>query len=90
MIKKCYKFSYSPSTRYFGWYWTSDIPELQLKPARYHIGESMLASIRHFLRFIDLDAEFDSYGFTKKVSSFDLSVQRSSLKFPDRLVQRSN
>lgn len=42
--------------------------------ARYHIGESMLASIRHFLRFIDLDSEFDSYGFTKKVSTFELII----------------
>ncbi len=34
---------------------------------RYHIGESMLASMRHFLRFIDLEKKFDSYGFTRKV-----------------------
>lgn len=27
----------------------------------------MLASMRHFLRFIDLDRTFDEYGFTKKV-----------------------
>ncbi|KAE8337078.1 hypothetical protein BDV24DRAFT_177948 [Aspergillus arachidicola] len=33
---------------------------------RYHIGESMLPSIRHFLRFIDLDSKFDSYGFVNK------------------------
>ncbi|MCJ1246514.1 hypothetical protein MMC30_003722 [Trapelia coarctata] len=33
---------------------------------RYHVGESMLASMRHFLRFIDLDSTFDAYGFTKK------------------------
>ncbi|KAI4168591.1 MAG: hypothetical protein LQ343_006255 [Gyalolechia ehrenbergii] len=33
---------------------------------RYHIGESMLASMRHFLRFIDLDETFDSYGFNPK------------------------
>ncbi|KAL3464925.1 FAD/NAD(P)-binding domain-containing protein [Aspergillus heterothallicus] len=33
---------------------------------RYHIGESLLPSFRHYLRFIDLDEEFDSYGFTKK------------------------
>ncbi|KAJ5701353.1 hypothetical protein N7488_008901 [Penicillium malachiteum] len=33
---------------------------------RYHIGESMLASIRHFLRFIDLEKEFDAYGFCRK------------------------
>lgn len=39
------------------------------KPPRYHIGESMLASMRHLLRFIDLEAKFDSYGFVKKVRS---------------------
>ncbi len=38
--------------------------------ARYHVGESMVASIRHFLRFVDLDSTFDNYGFVKKVSPF--------------------
>ncbi|KAG8527858.1 uncharacterized protein KY384_006774 [Bacidia gigantensis] len=33
---------------------------------RYHVGESMLASIRHFLRFIDLDEKFDKHGFVQK------------------------
>ena len=33
---------------------------------RYHIGESMLASMRHFLRFVDLDSTFDNHGFNKK------------------------
>ncbi|KXX82805.1 Tryptophan 2-halogenase [Madurella mycetomatis] len=33
---------------------------------RYHIGESMLASMRHLLRFVELDSKFDAYGFTKK------------------------
>jgi flavin-dependent dehydrogenase len=36
---------------------------------RYHIGESMLASVRFFLRFIDLEETFDRYGFEKKVPS---------------------
>lgn len=27
----------------------------------------MLASLRHFLRFIDLDETFDAHGFNKKV-----------------------
>ncbi|KAK6597765.1 hypothetical protein H4I96_08717 [Botrytis cinerea] len=36
---------------------------------RYHIGESMLPSLRNYLGFIDLDSTFDSYGFTKKVVS---------------------
>jgi hypothetical protein len=34
--------------------------------SRYHIGESMLASMRHFLRFIDLDSTFDQHGFKQK------------------------
>ncbi|KAK4200409.1 tryptophan 2-halogenase, partial [Triangularia verruculosa] len=33
---------------------------------RYHIGESMLASMRHLLRFVELESKFDAYGFTKK------------------------
>ncbi|KAI4141556.1 MAG: hypothetical protein LQ341_003495 [Variospora aurantia] len=33
---------------------------------RYHVGESMLSSIRHFFRFIDLDEEFDKHGFRRK------------------------
>ena len=36
--------------------------------ARYHIGESMLASMRHFLQFIDLDETFDKHGFQQKVT----------------------
>ena len=35
---------------------------------RYHIGESQLASIRHFLRYIDCEKAFDAAGFTAKVS----------------------
>ena len=34
---------------------------------RYHVGESMVASMRHFLRFIDLDTTFEDHGFVKKV-----------------------
>ncbi|TVY62729.1 Sulochrin halogenase, partial [Lachnellula suecica] len=33
---------------------------------RYHIGETMLASLRHHLRFIDLQKTFDDYGFCHK------------------------
>lgn len=36
--------------------------------SRYHIGESMIASMRYFLRFIDFEETFANYGFTKKVS----------------------
>ncbi|KDQ24055.1 hypothetical protein PLEOSDRAFT_1079235 [Pleurotus ostreatus PC15] len=33
---------------------------------RYHVGESQLASLRHFLRFIDLEKEFEEFGFQRK------------------------
>ncbi|KAH6641046.1 hypothetical protein F5144DRAFT_485144 [Chaetomium tenue] len=36
---------------------------------RYHIGESMLASMRHFIRFIDLEKTFDNHGFRRKACS---------------------
>ncbi|KAJ6614659.1 hypothetical protein B0H10DRAFT_2044200 [Mycena sp. CBHHK59/15] len=36
---------------------------------RYHIGESQLASLRHFLRFIDLEKGFEEHGFTKKLGA---------------------
>ncbi|KAH8804523.1 CrpH protein [Xylogone sp. PMI_703] len=36
---------------------------------RYHVGESMLASLRPFLRFIDLDTTFGNHGFTKKIGA---------------------
>ncbi|KAH6624379.1 putative flavin-dependent halogenase/O-methyltransferase bifunctional protein [Chaetomium sp. MPI-SDFR-AT-0129] len=36
------------------------------KHPRYHIGESMLPSMRHFLRFIDCDDKFNAHGFVKK------------------------
>ncbi|PSR81494.1 hypothetical protein BD289DRAFT_393427 [Coniella lustricola] len=46
------------------------------KMPRYHIGESMLPSMRHYLRFIDLDDEFDAHGFNKKVgAAFKLNPQ---------------
>ena len=40
----------------------------QLTQWRYHIGESLLPSVRTFLRFVDLEKTFDSHGFYKKVS----------------------
>ncbi|KAH8588217.1 non-heme halogenase [Bisporella sp. PMI_857] len=41
---------------------------------RYHVGESMLPSIRHFLRFIDCDDKFDGHGFRiKKGATFKLN-----------------
>ncbi|PPR01324.1 hypothetical protein CVT24_006326 [Panaeolus cyanescens] len=36
---------------------------------RYHIGESLLPSMRHFLRFIDLEKKFLGHGFYEKVGA---------------------
>lgn len=48
---------------------------------RYHIGESMLASMRHFLRFIDLEKTFDDYGFLRKNgAAFKLNNKRAGCK----------
>ncbi|KAJ7595788.1 FAD/NAD-binding domain-containing protein [Mycena floridula] len=37
-----------------------------VKHPREHVGESMLPSMRHYLRFVDLEAEFDARGFMHK------------------------
>ncbi|KAF9461922.1 FAD/NAD-binding domain-containing protein [Collybia nuda] len=37
-----------------------------LKHPREHVGESMLPSMRHYLRFIDLEDEFEARGFKHK------------------------
>lgn len=44
---------------------------------RYHVGESMLPSMRHFLRFIGLDEKFDAHGFRIKVGSSRFPFIRS-------------
>ncbi|KAI4155711.1 MAG: hypothetical protein LQ340_000800 [Diploschistes diacapsis] len=44
---------------------------------RYHVGESMLASLRPFLHYIDLDSKFRNHGFTKKVgAAFKLNQKK--------------
>ena len=43
------------------------VVETKTNCARYHVGESMLPSMRHFLRFIDLDDTFLNHGFKIKV-----------------------
>ncbi|KAJ5144415.1 Tryptophan halogenase [Penicillium atrosanguineum] len=37
---------------------------------RYHIGESLLPSMRYLLRFIDLEDSFEQHGFQKKLGAF--------------------
>ncbi len=38
-----------------------------IRKLRYHIGESMLPSMRHFLKFIDAYDKWDAHGFNIKV-----------------------
>ncbi|PWY90356.1 radH flavin-dependent halogenase [Aspergillus sclerotioniger CBS 115572] len=46
---------------------------------RYHIGESLVASIRPFLKFIDLDETFVNYGFVRKNgAAFKLNNQKEA------------
>ncbi|RYP63074.1 hypothetical protein DL770_009462 [Monosporascus sp. CRB-9-2] len=46
---------------------------------RYHIGESMLASVRFFLRYIDLEETFDRHGFEKKFgATFKITGKREA------------
>jgi len=65
--------------------WSRDIPSVRFSNIystssniffcfRYHVGESMIPSMRHFLRFIDADDKFESFGFVQKVSFSCLSL----------------
>ncbi|KAF8891751.1 FAD/NAD(P)-binding domain-containing protein [Infundibulicybe gibba] len=36
---------------------------------RYHVGESMMVALRHYLRFIDLEESFENHGFNRKVGA---------------------
>ncbi|TVY84589.1 Flavin-dependent halogenase ptaM [Lachnellula suecica] len=46
---------------------------------RYHVGESMLASMRFFLRFIDAEETFDAHGFTKKFgATFKITTKKEA------------
>ncbi|KAH6692166.1 hypothetical protein BKA61DRAFT_584771 [Leptodontidium sp. MPI-SDFR-AT-0119] len=46
---------------------------------RYHVGESMLASMRFFLRFIDLEKTFDDHGFEKKFgATFKITTKKEA------------
>jgi 2-polyprenyl-6-methoxyphenol hydroxylase-like FAD-dependent oxidoreductase len=42
---------------------------------RYHVGESLLPSMRYFLDFIDLYKKFDNHGFLLKVSSYPFALE---------------
>ena len=58
---------------------------------RYHVGESMLASLRPFLRFIDLDSTFVEHGFKRKVREIHIRLcYRVCIHYVNRTVQRSS
>lgn len=57
---------------------------------RYHIGESMLPSIRHYLRFIELDEVFNKHGFTKKVGAAFKMIPHQREGFTDFIAADRN
>ncbi|GES62192.1 hypothetical protein ATEIFO6365_0005016800 [Aspergillus terreus] len=48
------------------------------KLPRYHIGESMLASMRFFLRFIGLEERFEAHDFQKHGATFKINSKREA------------
>jgi flavine halogenase len=48
--------------------------------SRYHIGESLLPSVRHHLRFIGAEDKVASYGFFKKVCLASMCTDRANLR----------
>lgn len=61
-------------------YWTLSL--------RYHIGESLIPSVRHYLRFIGAEEKMVNHGFIPKVISSDLEL--SSIKVQISPVQLSS
>ena len=45
---------------------------------RYHIGESLIPSVRHYLKFIDAEEKVANYGFKIKVCLFRALTARDS------------
>lgn len=43
------------------------IKSIRLTLNRYHIGESLIPSVRHYLRFIGAEDKLANYGFVRKV-----------------------
>jgi len=46
---------------------SSEFTSAYTPSGRYHIGESLIPSVRHYLRFIDAEDKIASYGFAVKV-----------------------
>ena len=57
----------------------------EFKHHRYHIGESMLASMRYFLRYIDLEDAFDNHGSEKKVGALRYYNRYGLSKLPGQV-----
>jgi flavin-dependent dehydrogenase len=57
---------------------------------RYHVGESMLPSMRHFLRYIDLEDQFEAHGFTPKVGSSFKFNPRKREGYSDFVAENPN
>ncbi|TVY40371.1 Flavine halogenase [Lachnellula occidentalis] len=55
---------------------------------RYHVGESMLPSIRHFMRFIDCDEKFDAHGFRIKGCHVQAQLQATWMFVYSQLPSR--
>ncbi|KAG6358328.1 hypothetical protein INS49_014212 [Diaporthe citri] len=57
--------------------------------SRYHIGESMLASMRYLLRFIELEEEFDKHGFEKKFgATFKITDKKPAYEMIFRYAEK--
>lgn len=54
-------------------------PSVSLSPHSYHIGESLLPSVRNYLRFVGAEKKVAEYGFTRKVRFLRCSVYESFL-----------
>ncbi|EPQ51290.1 FAD/NAD P-binding domain-containing protein [Gloeophyllum trabeum ATCC 11539] len=50
---------------------------------RYHVGEGMLPSMRHFLRYIDLEDEFHNHGFMHKPGACFVLNQGLQMTYTD-------
>ena len=57
---------------------------------RYHVGESLIPSIRHYMRYIDADEKLVNHGFVHKVNISNETRLRPDAHLPPSLAQQSN
>jgi len=55
-----------------------EFTRLYILLCRYHIGESLIPSVRHYLKFIDAEEIVANYGFKTKVPSLRGLTARNS------------